>query len=83
MFVLQIGITAGNILKYMDKAATIELSQLFLYLEEPPEIILMSVGWLVREGYVILDKKNGDNYVISLRRDAHKEIDGEKYQGIQ
>jgi hypothetical protein len=64
--IIEIGIVAGDIWHYLDKNGKVRLSQLITGLDKPKELILMSLGWLAREGHVVLEGQ-GD-YVISLRQ---------------
>ncbi len=65
--ITKIGIVAGEIWHYLDKHRDVKLSELFSNLEHSKEIILMSVGWLAREGHVILEEEDCD-FKVSLRR---------------
>lgn len=67
--IIEIGIVAGEIWHYLDQHGEVSLRELNKSLERTPENILMSLGWLAREGHVILVKIN-DDYRISLRKDA-------------
>ncbi|MBU0683798.1 MAG: winged helix-turn-helix domain-containing protein [Candidatus Omnitrophota bacterium] len=65
--ITRIGIVAGEIWNYLDnhnRSATI--TEFESDLQKPRDLILMSVGWLAREGHVVVD---GDfpNYVIKLK----------------
>ena len=64
--ITKIGIVAGDIWSFLEKKGKVSLSELAGELEEPQELLLMSLGWLAREGHIIL-KKNKD-YEISLRK---------------
>lgn len=64
--ITQIGITAGEIWHYLDEHGEATLSELNAAIDKPEEVILMSVGWLAREGHVILQGEK--DYKISLRR---------------
>lgn len=64
--ITEIGITAGEIWHYLDDHGEATLSQLNSGIEKPKDIILMSLGWLAREGHVVME---GDkDYSIRLRR---------------
>lgn len=64
--ITEIGITAGEIWHYLDEHGEVKLSQLASGIDKPREIILMSLGWLAREGHVIVE---GDkDYKVYLRR---------------
>ena len=65
--ITEIGIIAGEIWHYLDKIEESSLEDLFLSLNKPSELVLMSLGWLAREGHVIV-KQCESEYRISLRR---------------
>ncbi len=64
--ITEIGIIAGEILNFLDRYQRTNLEELVLGIEKPKEVILMSLGWLARNGHVLI--KNEENiYQISLR----------------
>lgn len=63
----QIGIVAGDIWHYLDKHKKAKLSDLSLSIDKKKELILMSLGWLAREGHISL-KEDQDDFIISLRK---------------
>lgn len=65
--ITEIGITAGDIWHYLDVHGKSSISQITQAIDTDRERVLMSVGWLSREGHVIVDKSNQD-YQIYLRR---------------
>jgi len=65
--ITEIGIVAGDIWHYLDQHGEVTLAQLIQGIDKPRDNILMSLGWLAREGHVILVRTNGD-YKISLRK---------------
>lgn len=65
--ITEIGITAGDIWHYLDQHGEVSLSQLAANIDRPKDLLLMSLGWLAREGHVILHQE-GSDYNISLRR---------------
>ncbi|MFA6358140.1 MAG: winged helix-turn-helix domain-containing protein [Candidatus Omnitrophota bacterium] len=68
--IIEIGIVAGEIWHFLDEQGEVSLKDLTKSLaDRTPENILMSLGWLAREGHVILVKTNND-YRISLRKDV-------------
>lgn len=67
--IIEIGIVAGEIWHFLDQKEEVGLQDLIKGIDREPENILMSLGWLAREGHVILVKINND-YRISLRKDA-------------
>jgi hypothetical protein len=67
--IIEIGIVAGEIWHYLDQHGEVSFSSLVKGLERSPDNVLMSLGWLAREGHVILVKIDND-YQISLRKDV-------------
>ncbi|MDD5281570.1 MAG: winged helix-turn-helix domain-containing protein [Candidatus Omnitrophica bacterium] len=67
--IIEIGIVAGEIWHYLDQYGEVSFSDLVKGIERNPDNVLMSLGWLAREGHVILVKDNND-YQISLRKDV-------------
>lgn len=67
--IIEIGIVAGEIWHYLDQKGEVSLSELKKGIDRSPENIMMSLGWLAREGHVILLQVNND-YRVSLRKDA-------------
>jgi len=67
--IIEIGIVAGEIWHYLDQHEEVSFSVLVKGIERTPDNVLMSLGWLAREGHVILVKINND-YQISLRKNA-------------
>ena len=66
--ITEIGITAGDIWHYLDQhGESASLSQLAADMGWPKDLLLMSLGWLAREGHVVLNQEAAD-YKISLRR---------------
>ncbi len=51
-----IGLCAGEVWQYLDKHdGKGTLKGLFAGVRAPKETILMAVGWLAREGYILMD----------------------------
>lgn len=71
--ITRIGITAGEIWHYLDErgGAKVKLSELFANLSADDHLILMSIGWLAREGHVVIgdDMENINDFEVSFRRD--------------
>jgi hypothetical protein len=65
--ITEIGITAGDIWHYLDEHGKSTLSQIVRAIDTERERVLMSVGWLAREGHVIVEGA-GPDYVVYLRR---------------
>lgn len=65
--ITEIGITAGHIWHFLDEKHQATLEELTKGIGEKKELILMSLGWLAREGHVNLREDNGA-YRVSLTR---------------
>jgi len=65
--ITEIGITAGDIWHYLDMHGKSALSDVLQGIAKDRDVVLMSTGWLAREGHVIVDG-TGPNYEISLRK---------------
>jgi hypothetical protein len=65
--ITSIGIVAGEIWHYLDQHGEVLVSELIKGIDKPRDNVLMSLGWLAREGHVILQNSNGD-YKACLRK---------------
>lgn len=65
--ITEIGIVAGDIWHYLDQHGEVTLSDLVKGIDKSRDNILMSLGWLAREGHVIVLKSEQD-YKVSLRK---------------
>lgn len=65
--ITEIGIAAGDIWHYLDAHGETSFSEMVKHIDKSRDLLLMSVGWLAREGHVVLVKVEGD-YRISLRK---------------
>lgn len=51
-----IGLCAGEVWRYLDKHdAQSSLKSILSEIDAPKETVLMAVGWLAREGYVLIE----------------------------
>ncbi|MDD4980863.1 MAG: winged helix-turn-helix domain-containing protein [Candidatus Omnitrophica bacterium] len=64
--ITEIGIVAGDIWHYLDQHGEAKLSDLARGIDKPRDNILMSLGWLAREGHVIV-QQFGHDYKVSLK----------------
>lgn len=64
--ITEIGIAAGDIWHYLDQHKTCTLKELQAGIDKNKDVVMMSLGWLAREGHVILEETGGD-YKITLR----------------
>jgi hypothetical protein len=65
--ITEIGIAAGNIWHYLDQKGSATLDQLTKGIGKPKELLLMSLGWLAREGHVTLGGSE-TGYAAALAR---------------
>ena len=64
--ITEIGIVAGDIWHYLDHNKACFLNQMAVDLDKNRDVVLMSLGWLAREGHVILERE-GNDFKITLR----------------
>lgn len=64
--ITEIGIVAGEIWQLLDNEGSMRLKEINGKVEQPEFLILMSLGWLSREGHIILDKEE-DDFIVTLR----------------
>ena len=64
--ITEIGIVAGEIWHHLDQHGEVALSTLVSGIGRQRDLVLMSVGWLAREGHVIV-KEDGQDYKVWLR----------------
>jgi len=67
--ITEIGIVAGDIWHFLDQRREVTLTELVKGIDKSRDNVLMSLGWLAREGHVLL-QQTGNDYRISLRKDA-------------
>lgn len=66
--ITEIGIVAGEVWHYLENNKEVEnLDNILKNIDKPRDIILMSIGWLAREGHVLLAGEAPD-YRVSLRK---------------
>jgi hypothetical protein len=65
--ITEIGITAGDIWHYLDQHGKTPLKKLLEGIGVDRDRALMSIGWLAREGHVIVEGTSPD-YQVYLRR---------------
>ncbi len=69
--ITELGIVAGEIWHVLEKKKTTTVMDVFDSLNKPKETVLMSIGWLAREGHILLEG-NSPDYTISLRKTEKK-----------
>jgi len=66
--ITKIGIVAGEIWHWLEKDDEIcSLEVMIKGLDKPRDMLLMSIGWLVREGHVVV-RGEGSDYKVTLRK---------------
>ncbi len=66
--ITELGIVAGEVWQYLDQHGEVRFSRLVAEIpNHPRDSILMSVGWLAREGHVIV-REEGKDFLLNLRR---------------
>ena len=61
------GSTAGEIGHYLDTHGKSSLKEVTSGINTDKDRVLMSIGWLAREGHVVVEK-TGSDYQVYLRR---------------
>jgi len=67
--ITEIGIVAGEIWHFLEQRGEVGLGELTKGIDRPRDNVLMSLGWLAREGHVVLVQANNDDG-IALGKDA-------------
>ena len=67
--ITEIGIVAGEIWHYLDEHGNAAFSKLVSGIGRTKELALMSLGWLAREGHVIV-RQEGQDFHVELRRQS-------------
>ena len=64
--ITKIGIVAGEIWQLLESNGTVSIEDIKSKLDRTESLILMSIGWLSREGHVLLEEEAND-FKVSLR----------------
>ncbi len=66
--ITEIGIVAGEIWHYLDEHhGEVAFSSVVSGIQRPRDLVLMSLGWLAREGHVIV-RQDGQECYVELRQ---------------
>jgi hypothetical protein len=65
--ITEIGIVAGEIWHHLDEHGESLFSNILSGIERPRELALMSLGWLAREGHVVVRQEASD-FRVALRK---------------
>ena len=66
--ITEIGLIAGDIWHFLEKRGRSRLEDIASGIGKPRDHVLMSVGWLAREGHVCLTRDGGFFYVQLTER---------------
>ena len=66
--ITEIGIAAGEVWHYLDENGKSVLESVLTAVDQHRDIALMSVGWLAREGHVVLEGE-WPNFEVYLRKE--------------
>ncbi len=64
--ITEIGIAAGDVWHYLEQHQRSALRDIVRGIGQSRDIALMSIGWLAREGHVVVEK-TGNDYDVWLR----------------
>ena len=73
--ITNIGIVAGEIWQLLDVTGSMCVKDIIAKLDRPDYLIYMSVGWLSREGHIVLEKE-GDDFNVTLRTKETAKAEG-------
>ena len=65
--ITEIGIIAGEVWQYLEKYSEATLSKIAKAIKRERDLVLLSLGWLGREGHVFI-KKEGDEYTVTFQK---------------
>jgi len=75
--ITRIGVVSGEIWRLLEKEGKLPFSALLSKIEkdvsEDRDLVCMSVGWLAREGHIVLERKKS-GYTVYLRTPSPKKI---------
>ena len=75
--ITRIGVVSGEIWRLLEKEDKIPFSALLSKIEkdvsEDRDLVCMSVGWLAREGHIVLEREES-GYTVYLRTPSPKKI---------
>ena len=67
--ITEIGFVAGDIWNHLDKHGEVSFGKMTRAIDKPRDLVLMSLGWLAREGHVEVVRV-GDDYRVKLRNQS-------------
>lgn len=70
--ITEIGIAAGDIWRLLDQKGLLEVSVLVKLVPGGPDLAFMALGWLAREGHVLITQRENLLFVELRERKAAK-----------
>jgi hypothetical protein len=67
--ITEIGITAGEIWQYLEKYNNTTLSKVVEAVNKDRDIVMMSLGWLAREGHITVDTIDNDLKIVLRKKE--------------
>lgn len=61
--ITEIGLAAGDLWRLLDEKGPLELSKAIEQTPHSEELMLMAIGWLCREGHVLITNRDGKLFV--------------------
>lgn len=69
--ITKLGIVSGEILTLLSEVkGPLCVHEIEVYIEEPSDVVLMSLGWLIREGMVSSVLMNEEHYYHSVSKES-------------
>ena len=69
--IIKIGIIAGEILNFLEEAkGSFSVDDIKPKIDYSRDLILMSLGWLVREGHIYVQDIDNKHYICCCKDDA-------------
>lgn len=69
--IMKIGIIAGEILNFLEEVKEpFSVDDIKSRIDYPRDLILMSLGWLVREGHIYVKDIDNKHYICCCKGDA-------------
>jgi hypothetical protein len=66
--ITKIGLAAGDIWSYLEKnGGSASMDELVVSIPAQRDMALMSIGWLAREGHIVLEG-TGPDYTVKLKK---------------
>lgn len=70
--ITEIGVAAGEIWKLLDEKGCLEISEIIKGETGKDELALMALGWLCREGHILLVQGESGKIFVQLREQHRK-----------